>query len=241
MFGYTWLLGGLALTSAWAETVNFTDNFSPPSSMWSNSTGGWTASGGDYYATVPANETQAETDLPFNVQDYTLTVTVNGVGDSDIFVRTNATDTEWVTLVLGGEGYGFGFRGGTSGTSIYWQDSSANAEYGLVTGVFTPGDTYTITVKAVGDTFSAYIDGSSTPVTSYTDATAGSSGEVGLGDNQPNTTTGSDGFGTPASYTDFSLTSTPEPSGAGLLLGTVLLAIAWRRVRAGSPRQNTAP
>jgi hypothetical protein len=164
---------------------------------------------------------------------------VNGLGDSSIFVRTNSTDTQWVDIQLGGNGYGAGYRGGISGTSIYWQDSSANAEYGAATGVFIPGDTYTITIKAVGDTFSAYIDGSSTPVTSYTDATAGSSGEVGLGDDQPNVAAG--GYGTPSSFSNFSLTSTPEPSGAGLLLGTVLLAIVWRGARAGSPRQNTAP
>jgi hypothetical protein len=229
VFSRTWLLAGLALTSAWAETVNFTDNFSPPSSLWSNSTGGWTASGGNYYATVPNNETQAETDLPFDVQDYTLTVTVNSLGDSTIYVRTNAADTEWISLQLGGNGYGAGYRGGISGTSIYWQDSGHNVEYDAVTGVFIPGDRYTITVKAVGDTFSAYIDGSSTAVTSFTDATAGSSGEVGLGDDQPNVAAG--GYGTPTSYSDFSLTSVPEPTGAGLLLGTVVLAIAWRRAR----------
>src|SRR5580658_1935334 len=201
VFGYTWLLAGLALTSAWADTVNFTDNFSPPSSLWNNSTGDWTASEVDYYATVPANQTHAETDLPFNVQDYTLTVTVNSLGDSSIFVRTNSTDTQWVDIQLGGNGYGAGYRGGISGTSIYWQDSGANAEYGAVTGVFIPGDTYTITIKAVGDTFSAYIDGSSAAATSYTDATAGSSGEVGLGDDQPNVAAG--GYGTPTSFSNF--------------------------------------
>jgi hypothetical protein len=232
VFGHAWLLAGLALTSAWAETVNFTDNFSPPSSMWNNHTGDWTATGGDYYATVPNNAPFALTSLPFNLSSETLTVTVNSLGDSGILARTNASDSQYVLLILGGLGYGAGFRGGSSGTAIYWADSNnPNATYNEVTGVFTPGDTYTITVTAVGDTFSAFIDGASTPVTSLIDAAAGSAGEVGLYDDQPNTAEG--GFGTPTSYSDFSVqgTTVPEPGGAGLLLGTVMLAIAWRRVR----------
>jgi hypothetical protein len=225
-----WLSLAMATAPAWASTINFTDNFSPPSSEWSNSTGDWTASGGDYYPEYPSSETYAATYLPFDVEDYTLTVTVNSLGDADIFVRTNSTHSEWVDLILGGLGYGAGYRGGTTGTAIYWADSSdPNATLNEVTGVFTPGDTYTITIKAVGDTFSAYIDGSSTPVTTFTDATAGSSGEVGLGSDQPDKAAG--GFGTPSSFSNFSLASVPEPADTGLLLGLAALAMAWHKVR----------
>jgi len=84
-----------------------------------------------------------------------------------------------------------------------------------------PGNTYTITVTAVGDTFSAYIDGSSTPVTTLTDSIAGSDGIVGLYDDQPNTITGS-GFGTRTSFSNFSLTgetvsNVPEPCSLAML------------------------
>jgi hypothetical protein len=163
--------------------------------------------------------------LPFDLTGETLTVTVNDLGDSGIFVRTNSTGTEYVLLVLGGEGYGQGVRSGNAGNSIYWADSSdPSATTDLVSGVFTPGDTYTITVTAVGDTFSAYIDGSSTPVTTLTDSAAGPSGEVGLYDDQPNTATGH-GSGAFTSYSNFSLVGpTPELS-SFLLFGTGLLGL----------------
>lgn len=73
---------------AWAGTVNFTDSFSPPSSQWSNSTGNWTASGGDYYAQQPNNNPPALTFLPFQLTGYTLTVTVNNLADAGIFVAS---------------------------------------------------------------------------------------------------------------------------------------------------------
>jgi hypothetical protein len=239
--GYTCLLLGGVLMPACAETVSFADNFSPPSSLWSNSTGNWTATGGDYYAQVPNNNPYAETTLPFDLTSYTLTLTVNALGDSGIFVRTNTADTQWVLLVLGGNGYGAGFRGGNAGSSLYWADSSNSSEQGLVTGAFTPGNVYTITVKAVDDTFSAYINGSSTPISVFTDAVAGLDGEVGLYDNQPKR----GGFGPPTTYSTFSLqgttvSSVPEP-GTVLLLAAGLAGLAIARHRkCGAPKLEGA-
>jgi hypothetical protein len=218
----TWLFLALlaSVTSAWAGGVTFTDSFSPPSALWSNSSGNWTATSGDYFAQVPNNNPGADTLLPFDLTSYTLTTTVNGLGDGGIVVRVNGAGTESITLVLGGLGYGQGARGGGAGTAIYWGDNT-NPIQNEVTGVFTPGNTYTITVTAVGDTFSAYINGSSTPVTTLTDSIAGSDGTVGLYDDQPNTITGR-GFGTPTTFSNFSLqgttvSSVPEPCSLALL------------------------
>ncbi len=213
-------------------SVSFTDDFNPPSDLWSNSTGDWSASGGDYAATVPDNNPFALTDLPFDMTDYTLNVTVNGEGDSGIMLRTNAANTQYVLLVLGGDGYGQGTRGGNAGSTIYYTDSSDPiGVFGAVDNVFTPGDTYTIEVTASGDTFDVYVDGASTPVLSFTDSVVGSSGLVGLYDDQPNVTTGS-GSGTPTSYSDFSLTGSavPEPT-TGLLIGAGLIVVGLIRRR----------
>jgi hypothetical protein len=227
----------VSVRTAWADPITFTDNFSPPSPLWSNLRGSWTATGGQYFAQVPNNNPPAFTLLPFDLTGDTLTVTANGVGDSGILVRSDATASQFVILILGGLNYGQGQHFGTAGNSIYWSDSNSPAPQGLVTGVFTPGGTYTITVTAVGNTFSAYINGSATPVTTVTDSVAGSHGRVGLYDDQPNTTTGS-GFGTPSSFSNFSLQGTttastvPEPASFAML-GSVVVGLSlmrlWRR------------
>jgi VPDSG-CTERM motif len=217
---------------AWAGSVTFTDNFSPPSALWSNSTGNWTATSGDYFARSPNNNPEAVTILPFDLTSYALQVTVNGLGDGGILVRTNATDTQYVLLVLGGEGYGQGIRGGNAGNSIYWADSNnPSATLGLMTGVFTPGNTYTIKVTAVGDTYSAFVNGTLT--STITDTVGGSNGGVGLYDDQPNTTTGS-GFGTPTTFSNFSLQGTtvsgvPDTGTTCSLFGLSLMGLAFLR------------
>jgi len=232
----TVLVAVLAAPPAQADAVSFTDTFSPPSSEWTNTSGSWTASGGNYFAQVPNNNPGADTFLPLDLTSYTMSVTVNNLGDGGIFVRTNSTDTQWVLLILGGAGYGQGARGGAAGNSIYWADSSnPNALFGLTTGVFTPGNTYTITVTASGDTFSAFVNGSSTPISTFMDSVAGSDGGVGLYDDQPNTTTGS-GSGPAQSFSDFSLQGTtpstsgvPEPGTLALLLTGIGSLTALRK------------
>ena len=213
-----------------ASSINVTDTFSPISLAWSNSTGNWTASSGDYYAQNPNNSPMAQSLLPYDMTNYTLTVTVNALGDSGIVLRSNAADTLY--LILGGEGYGQGGRTGYAGNSLYFADSTnLSTNHQEQNFVFTPGDTYTIEVTAVGTLFSVYINGSSTAADTYNDTGAGSDGLVGLSDDQPNTTPGNGGSGTPTTYSNFNLvgtttTTTPEP-GAGLLFGSGLAALAF--------------
>jgi hypothetical protein len=228
-----------AAPTARAAPFTFFDNFSPSASPdWSNTTGHWSASSGDYAAQIPNNAPQAVTFLPFDLTNTNLqvTVTVNALGDGGIIFNSGN-----VELVLGGSGYGQGARGGNAGNSAYWGNLSGG-EMDLVTHVFTPGDTYTITVTVNGDTYTAYddpdgsFDSSSTVLTTLIDS-AFTSGEVGLYDDQPNKTTGS-GSGTPTSFSNFSLQGTlvtrPVPEPASLLLfGTSLawLGAARRRRR----------
>ena len=214
-------------------------NFTPtPSPDWSDATGDWTdISGGEYAAQHPNDSPEAVTYLPFNLTNANLqlTVTVNALADAGIIFNSGN-----VELVLGGNGYGQGDRGGASGNSAYWGTVSGGGEQDPVTGVFTPGGTYTITVTVNGDTYTAYndpdgsFDVNSTVLTTLTDSSF-TSGEVGLYDDQPNVTTGA-GFGPPTSFSNFSLSGTlvpaPEPSSLFLVgAGLAWLGTARRRQR----------
>jgi hypothetical protein len=207
-------LGGMAAAALLAQQpasrIIFADNFTPgPSPLWNNYAGLWTTSGGQYYAQVPNNTPLTYTGLPFILADYTLTVTTVD-GDGGIWLRSDENDpyADYLLLVIGGDGYGDGLRGGTAGTSIYFATASQSV-ITQVDNVFTPGDTYTITVTARGSTYSVYINGSTTPL----DTIVYSSfpvGQVGLYDDQPNTTTGG-GFGTPTTFSSFSITGMAVP------------------------------
>jgi hypothetical protein len=179
---------------AMAGTFSFSDNFSPPSSDWSNSSGNWTASSGQYYAQQPNNSPEALTFLPFvftNASDQ-LTVTVNNLGDGGIFFEAPSKN-DYLAAVLGGYGYGNGDRGGQAGNSAYWATYACpGCAYNSVSGVFTPGNAYTLTITVVAGLFTLYndpdgiFDGASMALTSFSDPTL-TNFQVGLYDNQPDT------------------------------------------------------
>jgi hypothetical protein len=82
--------------------------------------------------------------------------------------------------------------------------------------------------------YSAFVDDSSTPATTFVDSTF-SSGRVGLYDDQPNVATGS-GFGPAQSFSDFSVQGSTvsegpkvsEPGTTSLLCLAVVAFAGWR-------------
>ncbi len=197
--------------------MTFKDNFKPTaSSEWSNSSGNWTAIKGVYAPTVPNNSPLTYTGLPFDFTNFTVTTVAVSVGDSGIFLRTDGTNKNGIVLVIGGEGYGQGQRGGGAGNSLYFStivDGSTSGPLDTVSGVFTPGQNYRIKVVVTGDTYKAYVNG----VLKITfTSTLFSHGEVGLYGDQPNQTTGS-GSGPTSGFSNFAVAGTlyaPPPVAA---------------------------
>jgi hypothetical protein len=192
------LLPFVAIAQSPTSQIVFGDNFAKgPSPLWNNYDGLWTANGGQYYAQVPNYEPLTYTGLPFVLTNFTLTVT-----------------TAYLLLVLGGQGYGQGDRGGLAGTSLYFANAQRTV-LSQVENVFVPGETYTITVTARGDTYSVYINGAITPVITFVNSDY-PYGQVGLYDDQPNTITG-DGFGVPTTFSNFLLSGIEVPPSVRIL------------------------
>jgi hypothetical protein len=143
---------------------------------------------------------------------------------------------------LGGDGYGQGNRGGGAGNSLYfqtYQNGVYSGQLEAVNNVFVPGSNANISVQVVGDTYSVDVDGNF--VTSLTSNVV-SNGQVGLYDDQPNTTTGS-GFGAPSAFDNVTLSGStisaaPEPAawllmiaglgGVGLMLRRAKTTVTFR-------------
>ena len=138
-----------------ASTVTFTNDFSPPSALWSNSSGNWTASGGKYFAQAPSNNPDTYTGLPFDFtnSNFSLTVTINSLRDEGIWLDSDGTINNAVLLVLGGNAQ--------QGNWAYWhldQNGVQSSPLNVNRNAFTPDLTYTVTVLVNGSTYQAFND-----------------------------------------------------------------------------------
>ncbi len=198
---------GMGLPAS-ARAVTFDDTFNPPSPLWSNTLGNWTAANSQYFAQVPNNNPPTFSGLPYDLTDLTIDLDVNSLGDGGIWLHTDAARANGVLLVTGGRNYGQGGRGGAAGTALYWhivQNGSFSDPQNEVDGVFTPGGNYHLTITITGNNYAVYVNHATSAATTLT-TSAAPHGRVGLYDDQPNT--GAGGFGPPQTFSNFQLQGT---------------------------------
>jgi hypothetical protein len=207
-------LFALAVANASAGVIFF-DNFNAGASPdWVPVSGPWSASGGVY-------DGPAMSLLPSFSYLTDLTVQVDlttGVGAGGIWLRAaavpgSAYGVAGVLLVIRDE------------ADIYWHVTtdgntlSGPFSYVNMYGMSVP---HTVKVTVVGNEYAAYLDGSSSPITTFTNSTF-SSGEAGLYDTN-----------SPMGFDNFSLSddSIPEPGTAALMMaGVAALIVSKRRQR----------
>jgi len=173
------LFFGLSLSS-YSQEIFFDDFNSGADPAWGNERGNWEATGGVYYASEPNNNPlvySSVTTLPA-LADFTLEVDINDVDDGGVWLRSdyNGGSVNGVILIIGGD------RGTYNG--LYWhvvQNGSPGPALnrGPVPGI--QGSDIHLKIAVKGATFSAFVNGNTTPVTTLTSDTF-ASGSVGLYD-----------------------------------------------------------
>ncbi|MDA1251424.1 MAG: FG-GAP-like repeat-containing protein [Planctomycetota bacterium] len=146
----------------------FFDDFASgtPDRLWQNEVGNWNVVSGEYAASSPGNSPLTYNSLPFELTDFEVTFDVNNVNDGGVFLRSTAFDPaepSGVLLVTGSPT--------TSGTGLYWHIVTNGVEgpaLQVTAGLFQAGDDISIRVTVVGDTYSAYVNGSEVPDTVLT-------------------------------------------------------------------------
>ncbi len=182
---------------AYAQIL-FYDDFEPGASpLWGNELGDWYASGGVYQAGSLSNNPPTRSSLPFQLKDFHIYVQINNVRDGGIWLRSSNLETpgssSGVMLITGG------FCSDDSG--LYWhvvKDGEVGPCLNVKTGLFIPGesDPY-LRIEVTGNTYSAFLYGSETPVTTLTNSDF-PSGQVALYDYSAQTFDEVDLFSIPA-------------------------------------------
>ena len=225
----------MATTAQAAGTVSFTDNFNAgASAQWSNQTGNWSASGGSYHTTAGTNSPTTYSALPYDLTNFSLTFDALSIGDSGVYLRSDGLNgsnavNNGLLLVIGGDGNGANNSNG--GRSLYFHTITGSAfsgEMDRVTPFSLIGENHSINVTAIGNLFNVYVDGSSSPVTSFDATGLGlTHGKIGLY-----------GYNNGSSFDNVNLTGTlfastssvPEPATwTMMLVGFGIVGFAMRK------------
>ncbi len=199
-----------------APTPIFTDDFnSGPSPLWRNEVGAWVAGGGAYYATQPNNMPNAYSSLPFSLTDFSVDFDVNNVWDGGIFLRMAPAPG----TTFGVQGILLNLKVPDGGSRIYWHIFNGNTASPPLNIAYVPyGNNAHVHIEVSGDTYSAFLNGSTTAATTLT-ASDFSSGQVALYDFSSQ------------SFDNFALAVIPEPASSGLLAAAAAALLISRRTR----------
>jgi hypothetical protein len=154
------LLGSLGEAQA---VVIFSDDFaSGPSPLWGNESGSWTGSGGAYYATAPNNLPNAYSSVPYTLSDFSVDFDINDVTDGGIFLRATAVPGS----PLGIKGILLNLKIPDGGSRLYWHIfyDGTNASPPLNLVYLDYGVNVHVHIEVAGDTYSAFINGNTTPI-----------------------------------------------------------------------------
>jgi 3-keto-disaccharide hydrolase len=214
-------------TFARAATLFFDDFTSAASPAWSNTSGNWTADNGVYRALEPNNFPNAHSfvsTLPA-LTDFSFTVDVNAVRDGGVWLRASSdpTSSVGVTGVLL-----IFLNDGRAPNTLFWHEviGSYGSEHNSASNQFSGN--FSLRIDVQGNTYSAFVNDSSTPATTFT-SDKFTSGYVGLYDH--------DIFpGDVQSFDNFRLSDAPAPvpiPPVGGLFGLILASMGllgwWRR------------
>jgi len=165
-------------------TVVFSDNFnSGANAAWGNQRGSWRASDGVYDAASPSNSPVTYTDvltLP-SLTDFVLDVDVNALDDGGIWLRSNYNGGAINGVLL--------VTGGNTGTydGLYWhivQNGGFSGSSNSASQAGLQETNHHLHIVVSGDTYTVYLDYSSSSFTSLTTALF-ASGSAGLYDYSP--------------------------------------------------------
>jgi hypothetical protein len=183
-----WLTAAFVVAAFAANPVQsavlFSDNFDAGASVaWGNQRGNWRAEGGVYDAAAPSHMPETYTDvttLP-SLTDFIIDVDINSFNDGGIWLRSNFNggSINGVLLVTGGH---LGTHNG-----VYWHtftNGAFSAPINTQTQAGLQGSNVQLRVVVSGDTYSAYLNGSSSPLTTLT-TNLFASGAAGLYDFSP--------------------------------------------------------
>jgi 3-keto-disaccharide hydrolase len=217
-----------ATTLARADTV-FSDDFnSGASPAWSNTLGNWTADGGVYRAQQPDNfpNTHSFVSTLPSLTDFSVTVDVNAARDGGVWLRASSDPTTQIgvtgiLLIFLNDG-----PDSARPNALFWHDV-VGEQYGgqLNVAVDQYVGNFSLRIDVQGNTYSAFVNGSSTPATTFV-SDRFTSGYVGLYDH--------DVFpGDVQSFDNFQLSaSVPGPIAGAGLPGLFLASVSlgwWRR------------